>query len=240
MLGQTFQIADLGVVAVLIVLEAMLSADNALVLAMTVRHLPSSDHKKALLYGLGGAFVLRFAAILLASVVMRQWWLQAVGAIYLVWMAIRHFRGRSKSAHRPNPTGFWQTVIAVELTDLAFAVDSVLAGIALIRGAPEKIWIVYLGGMIGIILLRIAAGALIHLLRRFPAMDAVAYLIVGWVGVKLAFAAADRYGGYGELSPTVFWCVLGFVGVVGSIWATTRPHKDRNHGEIRDESMPNG
>ncbi|HZH98751.1 MAG TPA: hypothetical protein VEX38_07245, partial [Fimbriimonadaceae bacterium] len=91
MFDQTFQIGDLSAVLFLVLLEGLLSADNALVLAILVRHLPRDEQKKALLYGLAGAFVFRLIAILFAAVVLKQWWLQAIGAAYLLFLPIKHF-----------------------------------------------------------------------------------------------------------------------------------------------------
>jgi len=88
--------------------------------------------------------------------------------------------------------GFWQTVAMVELTDIFFAIDSILVAVALVHN-PGKIWIVYAGGFLGIILLRLAASFFIGLIRKYPALDNVAYLLVGWAGVKLASASADIY-----------------------------------------------
>jgi predicted tellurium resistance membrane protein TerC len=116
------------------------------------------------------------------------------------------------------------------MTDIAFAVDSVLAGVATIKG-PDKLWVVYLGAIIGIVALRFAAGYFIRLLERFPALDTMAYVLVGWVGVKLAFMAVHNYaesvvkaGGTPVVNlpamPTwLFWTVLGTIVVLGTIYA---------------------
>lgn len=229
MFNQTFQTSDLAGVGALVVLEALLSADNALVLAIMVRHLPKDLRQKALLYGLGGAFVFRFIAILFASVVLQQWWLQAIGAGYLLFLPIKHFIKAHKESGgkevKPVGQGFWPTVIAVELTDIAFAVDSVLAGVTFIDNKQDKIWVVYLGALIGIVLLRFAAGMFIRLLEKYPVLDHVAYVLVGWVGVKLAFLAGHTYDHYHpgslqfhipEMPVAVFWGVLLGIALIGS------------------------
>ncbi len=234
MFGQTFQPSDLAGVGALIVLEALLSADNALVLAIMVRHLPRKLQQKALLYGLGGAFVFRFIAIIFAAVVLKQWWLQGLGALYLLFLPIKHFLKKSHDEHaKPVGQGFWQTVIAVELTDIAFALDSVLAGIGFITKPglgvqQDKVWVVYVGAIIGIILLRFAASLFIRLLEKYPVLDHVAYLLVGWVGVKLLAHSLEKFQ---EVNPNalpfkaphmhdaVFWGGLGAIAIVGGIVA---------------------
>lgn len=236
MFGQTFQVSDLAGVGALIVLEALLSADNALVLAIMVRHLPKEQQRKALLYGLVGAFAFRLIAILFASLVLRQWWLQALGAGYLLWVPIKHFVQHSQDKEvKAVGRGFWGTVVAVELTDIAFAVDSILAGVTFIDNKQSKLWVVYFGAIIGIVLLRFAASLFIRLLEKYPYLDHVAYLLVGWVGIKLAFLAGHSYDIYNpgslpfawpEMHPLVFWGVLLSIAGFGSYFALERGNKD--------------
>ncbi len=239
--NQVVEIKDLASIAALAVLEGLLSADNALVLAIMVKHLPKESQKKALLYGLGGAFAFRFLAILFATIVLKQWWLQALGAAYLLFVTIKHFWGASsKKEVKPINRGFWATVIAVEITDIAFAVDSVLAGITFVGNDQTKIWVVFAGAILGIVLLRFAAGAFIKLLDRFPALDHVAYSLVGWVGIKLSFIAGHCWSRLSpsnphipELPHVVFWTVLLLVAFVGGFWATRK--EDSNPPSMDEE-----
>jgi YkoY family integral membrane protein len=233
--GQTFSAGDVPVILLLILLEGLLSADNALVLAIMVRHLPKEQQHKALLYGLAGAFVFRFAAILLASYILGLWWLQMVGAAYLVWVAVKHFATHSNGGHKDVKTGggFWQTVIAVEITDIAFAVDSVVAAVAMVKG-QDKLWVVYAGAIMGVILLRFAAGLFIKLLDKFPDFDHVAYVLVAWVGVKLMFMSGHHFTeqynethvpgiiSIPEMDIKVFWGVMGLLVVGGTLFALSR------------------
>jgi YkoY family integral membrane protein len=236
MFGQTFTPSDLAIVAFLVILEGLLSADNALVLAVMVKHLPPDQQKRALFYGLGGSFVFRLVAIVLATYLIRLWWLQALGAAYLLYLPIKHFAHRNKQAVEVTPQPMWKTVLAVELTDISFALDSVLAGIAVIRGAQEKVWVVYLGAMMGILLLRFAAGLIIRLLERAPVLDHFAYLLVAWVGVKLAFLATHNWSRVSsasgalisEMPAFVFWPVLAGICCVAAVVAA---RSARRHGE---------
>src|SRR5262249_52933775 len=153
-LGQRFHPGDLGTIGVLVVLEALLSADNALVLAMMVRHLPTKERSKALLYGLGGAFALRTGAILLAASIIQFWWLQSIGAFYLLYLPVKHFvstaqgHGQAQESNR----SFWATVVYLNLVDLAFALDSVVAAVAVVDTVhhKDKLWVVVAGAIIGI------------------------------------------------------------------------------------------
>lgn len=197
MVPQSFVASDLGTVAFLILLEALLSADNALVLAIMVRHLPPDERRKALLYGMGGAFVLRTVAILLAAVIISFWWLQLLGALYLLYLPIKHFADVAWGGHGPHgkPMGFWATVVYLNLVDTAFALDSVIVAVAVVDTVKnqDKLWVVVAGAVLGIVILRFAAGYFIRLLERYPVLDHVAYLLVGWAGIKLLLIAGHSY-----------------------------------------------
>jgi len=233
---------DLLTIGLLVVLEGVLSADNALVLAILVRHLPESKQKKALLYGLGGAFVFRFLAFLLAKWILQIWWLQGAGALYLAYMAIDHFTASHEEKERRRTSegrGFWTTVALVEFTDMAFAVDSIMVAVAL----SNKLWVVYTGAILGTIAMRVAAGWVVHLLNRYPQLEAVAYVLIGWTAVKLSCATYDNFQvavrGLAPGAPTMpewlFWSVLAILLVAGSLIAFRRPAKAAAAGQPEPE-----
>lgn len=238
---------DLLIVGTLVLLEGLLSADNALVMAILVKHLPKEQQKKALLYGLVGAFVMRGIAIVFARYLMGVWWLCGVGAIYLIWLAGKHFFARR---HEDNDdktkarAGFWATVVQVEFTDLIFAVDSILVAVALVND-PSKVWIVYAGGFLGILLLRLAASLFIRLITKYPALDHMAYGLVGWAGVKLASAAMDiRAESLHQPEPHylptwAFWTGFALIAVLGSLYAVKagRTAADKEEREDAEESL---
>ena len=225
-----------AILGTLVLLEGLLSADNALVLAVMVRHLKGELQRKALAYGIGGAVVLRILGVLLASFILEYWWLRAFGAAYLAYLAISHFTKRKEDEHGESgakkPMGFWMTVVMLNLTDLAFSVDSILAGVALIpRGMPREqgLTIVVIGGIIGLILMRIAATVFLKVLNKYPAFDHVAYALVGWIAVKLGIetleAAHEVYPSVPtfHLQPAVFWGVMAAIAVIGTFLATRKP-----------------
>jgi YkoY family integral membrane protein len=235
MFGQTFQPSDIGTIGFLVLLEALLSADNALVLAIFVRHLPHEDQKKALLYGLGGAFALRTAAILLAAYIINFWWLQLIGALYLLYLPVKHFidSRKAKDDVGRKKMGFWATVVYLNVIDTAFALDSVIVAVAVVDTVKhqDKLWVVITGAIIGIVILRFAANAFIKILEKYPRLDHVAYLLVGWAGVKLLFIAGHSFerlfdkmeGDFPEIPPLVFWAGMGLIAVGGSILAMRKP-----------------
>jgi YkoY family integral membrane protein len=250
-LGQRFHPGDIGTIGVLVVLEALLSADNALVLAMMVRHLPHKQRKQALLYGLGGAFALRTAAILLAAYIIQFWWLQAIGAVYLLYLPIKHFvtNAQGKKASQDKGMSFWKTVVYLNLVDLAFALDSVVAAVAVVDTVHhrDKLWVVVAGAVIGIVLLRFAASFFIRLLESYPVLDHVAYVLVGWAGLKLLLISGHSFEEWyerartsqlpfliPEMSAWVFWIGMGSIAIIGGLIAMRHPaeipvHKREMH-----------
>lgn len=191
------------VLLVLIGLEGLLAADNALVLAIMVRHLPEKQRRKALFYGLLGAFILRFGSLFVISFLVDMWQVQAIGAIYLLYISGKNIYSRlvntnHTKAPKQSTNGFWMTVLKVEIADLAFAVDSILAAVALAVALPAtglftvgsldggQFIVIFAGGMIGVIMMRFAANLFVGLLEKRPGLELAAFLIVGWVGVKLS------------------------------------------------------
>jgi YkoY family integral membrane protein len=184
------QIADLVTVGVLVVLEGLLSADNALVLAVMILGLPRRDQRKALRYGLVGAFAFRTAATLLATYFIRMAWVKILGGCYLLYLTAQHFLqgGNADDRSRPKParawmglSALWGTVVKVELVNIAFSVDSILVAVAMSR----KFWVVLTGGLLGIVAIRVVIGRLLTLVRRYPTIVDGAFIIIGWVGIKL-------------------------------------------------------
>ncbi|AKS37763.1 membrane protein [Anoxybacillus gonensis] len=219
------------VLLVLIGLEGILAADNAVVMAVMVKHLPEKEQKRALFYGLAGAFILRFAALFVISYLVNIWQIQALGALYLMFIAVHHFINKNRDgSHKEGKkqSGFWMTVLKVELADLAFAIDSILAAVALAMTLPNtnlpaiggmdggKFLVIFAGGLIGVIIMRFAANAFVKLLHKRPSLESAAFLIVGWVGVKLAvytlahpsLGVVSEHFAHSALWKAIFWIVL--------------------------------
>nr|WP_143331925.1 DUF475 domain-containing protein [Domibacillus antri] len=180
-----------GLIGTLMLLEGLLSADNALVLAVMVRHLPEEKRKKALFYGLLGAYTFRFIAIGLGVFLIQLWWAELLGALYLAWMAYSHFKPShaDEEQRSMNKKGllirmlgpFWGTVVAVELMDTAFSIDSVLAAF----GVSREIWILLLGGMLGVLMMRTAAGIMIKIMDKIPELETTAYVLIAIISAKM-------------------------------------------------------
>lgn len=184
------QLSDFVTIGLLVLLEGLLSADNALVLAILVLGLPREQQQKALRYGILGAFFFRVLAVLLAVYLIKVSWVKLVGGLYLLYLTYTHFfTGGGGEARREikkatpwlGLSAFWATVVKVELTDVVFAVDSILVAVAM----SPKTWVVITGGVLGIITMRLVIGRLLVVVRRYPAIVDGAFIIIAWVGIKL-------------------------------------------------------
>ena len=185
-----FEATDLLTIGLLVILEGLLSADNALVLAILVLGLPRRDQRKALRYGILGAFFFRILATLLAVQLIAFGWVKLVGAGYLLYLSWKHFFGEAGTEERRSIrparpamglSAFWTTVVKVELTDIVFAIDSILVAVAM----SNKTWVIITGGIFGIIAMRLVIGQLLVVVRRYPTLVDAAFIIIAWVGVKL-------------------------------------------------------
>ncbi len=230
---------------ILIGLEGLLSADNALVLAVIARHLPEDQKKRAINYGILMAFAFRFIALFAISFIANVWQIQAIGALYLLYLGLKHvaqakFGKKNEDIHKDDAKeaagkGFWPTVGKIALADLAFAIDSILAAVALALGLPDsplgdfggmdggQFIVVVLGGIAGLILIKFAATWFVQLLEKRPALETTAYAIVAWVGVKLAvitlahedIGVLDHDFPHGTTWSLIFYGVLIAIALIG-------------------------
>jgi YkoY family integral membrane protein len=209
--------SDFITIGLLVLLEGLLSADNALVLAILVLGLPRHQQRKALRYGIVGAFGFRVAATLLAVHLIAVSWVKLIGAGYLLYLSWKHFFGEAgveeRSAIKParpwlGMTAFWATVVKVELTDIVFAVDSILVAVAM----SSKTWVIISGGLLGIITMRMVIGQLLSLVRRYPTLVDAAFIIIAWVGLKLLIEYLHQ-GGYIHFEVNK-WLSFGVIAVI--------------------------
>ncbi len=209
---ESFRLETLPTILLLVLLEAILSADNAIALAALVRSLPDKKQEEwALRYGLIGAFVFRIVLILTATWVIKYWQFELAGAVYLLWLSGKYFLALNQEQKEDAPIAvvdkLWQVILLVSFTDLAFSLDSVTAAVAV----AQETWLVLLGGVIGIISLRFLAGLFIRWLGEFKNLEPAGYLIVMLVGLRLMLKViSDDY-----VPPE--WLMLTCIGLI-FIW----------------------
>jgi YkoY family integral membrane protein len=193
--------AGLLIILNLIVIESLLSVDNAAVLATMVLDLPPAQRKKALRYGIIGAYVLRGVCLFLAAWLVKIWWLKPIGGLYLLYLSFDYFKGKIQKANNGGEEEevdksknwlyrstvgvfgvFWATVALVELMDLAFSIDNVFAAVAF----TDHVVLIYIGVFIGILAMRFVAQAFVKLIEKFTFLETAAFIVIGVLGLKLS------------------------------------------------------
>lgn len=180
------------VLIILIFLEAVLSADNAIALAALSQGLEDTQlQRRALNFGLVVAYVLRISLILTATWVQNFWQFELLGAAYLLWLVFQYFTSANNSEqehHGPRFNSLLQAIPMIALTDLAFSLDSVTTAIAV----SQERWLVLTGATIGIITLRFMAGLFIRWLDEFVYLEDAGYITVALVGLRLLLRVANE------------------------------------------------
>ena len=177
----------------LVMIECLLSVDNAVVLAAQTRVLPTlKEQEESLFYGIWGSYLFRFLIIGIGTYLINFWEIKVIGAAYLIYLVYRFFHNkffgkRSKRKVRNRAAGltgrkrFWSVVAQIEFMDIIFSVDSVLASLAI---SPNPV-IVLIGGLIGIACMRGVAEIIMRLMRKIPELEPMAYVLIFIIAIKL-------------------------------------------------------
>lgn len=179
--------ASWGVIGTLVILEGLLSADNALILAVMVKHLPKDQRKKALFYGIMGAYIFRFLVIGLGVSLIKIAWIKIVCGHYLLLMVFQNFHQKKDEEDelQHKKMGFWRTVLTVELMDITFSFDSVMAAF----GVSNQEWVLFLGGILGILMMRGVAQLFLALIEKVPEFESTAFVLIAMIGIKMIISA---------------------------------------------------
>lgn len=217
---------DWMIILSLVLIECLLSVDNAIVLAAQTQKLPDKvQQEKSLFYGLWGAYVFRFIMIGLGAYLINFWEVKVFGALYLMYLSLNHFwkMRHPESVHHRKEKGrfqilplFWSVVVSIELMDMVFSIDSILASLAI---SPNPV-IVLIGGLIGILCMRGIAEVVMRLMEILPELEVTAYILIALIAVKLflTIPMIDI-----EIPAALFGGI-----VLASLAATVVVHKIRN------------
>src|SRR5690606_8832022 len=192
-------LASTTVILNLILIESLLSIDNAAVLATMVMSLPPEQRKRALKYGILGAYIFRGICLFFAAVLIQIWWFKPLGGAYLIFLALGYFLKMGKKDPDPEQEltekkkswiyrktlgafgPFLATVILVEIMDLAFSIDNVIAA----NGYTYHLILIWVGVFIGILAMRFVAQGFVRLVEKYPFLSVCAYLVILILGLKL-------------------------------------------------------
>lgn len=189
----------------LIIIESLLSVDNAAVLATMVMDLPQGLRARALRFGILGAYIFRGLCLIFATHLIKIWWLKPMGGVYLLYLAYDFFQGKSTPQTSDDTLNkqekwfyritlgwmgpFWATVVAVEVMDLAFSMDNVFAAVAF----TDNIYLICTGVFIGILAMRFVAQWFVRLLEQNPFLEYSAFIVIGILGLKLFMALPNHF-----------------------------------------------
>lgn len=219
---------------ILIALEAVLSADNAVALAAIAQGLDDDKKRRdALNAGLIIAYVLRIVLILTATWVIKYWQFEFLGAVYLLWLVFNYFTAKSDETengdgshqHRLHFSSLWQAIPMIAVTDLAFSLDSVTTSIAV----ADDIWLVLVGGTAGVITLRFLAGLFIRWLDEYTHLEDAGFITVGFVGLRLFLKVFDN-----NLAPPE-WLMIVAIAVL--FWWGFSERSSMTPAEVKDASL---
>ncbi|TLU82249.1 MAG: DUF475 domain-containing protein [Chlorobium sp.] len=197
-------LASLLVIGNLVLIESLLSVDNAAVLAAMVMDLPVRQRYAALQYGIIGAYIFRGICLFFAAYLAKIWWLKCLGGLYLLYLFLNWYKGR-KTPEKSDDyfdkkdsrfyrwisgrfSPFVSTIILVELMDLAFSIDNIFAAVAF----TDNILLIYTGVFIGILAMRFVARGFIRLMESYPFLQSSAFIVIGLLGIKLSLSAAEH------------------------------------------------
>ena len=208
MLAQLQDIIDhplpsLAVVGNLIIIESLLSVDNAAVLATLVSDLPRARRTQALRYGIFGAYLFRGLCLVFASYLVGFWFLKPLGGLYLLYLTFNYFHSpkpdedgapdKQKSWLYRRTLGllgpFWATVAVIELMDVAFSIDNVFAVVAF----SNNLILITVGVFIGILAMRLVAQAFVGLMGKYPFLETAAFVVIGILGLKLLLSLLAHF-----------------------------------------------
>ena len=197
--------ASLAIIGNLIIIESLLSVDNAAVLATMVMDLPEKQRDKALKYGIWGAYFFRGLAMIFASVLLKFWFLKPLGGLYLLYLVYGYWKGKQTETKEDDIIDkksnwlyratvgslgtFWATVALVELMDMAFSIDNVFAAVAF----TPNIILVCLGVFIGILAMRFIAQWFIKLMEKYNFLETAAFIVIAILGIKLTLSLYEHF-----------------------------------------------
>ncbi len=176
-------IESLPIIFSVVLLDGLLSVDNGLIIAARAQHLEGKKRKLATNIGMTAALLLRLASLFCIGFLLANPWLKLLGGAYLVHMMCAHL-GRSgveKSKEVKVAETFASAVVSIIIADFVFSIDNVIAAASL----SPKLWVVWTGVTASIFIMMFAVSVFARLLTRFPILESLAYLLVGFIGLQL-------------------------------------------------------
>lgn len=223
-------LSDLSMVSSIVVLEGLLSVDNALVNAGLASSLPREEQKKAIRFGIVAGALFRLVALCCCAVVIRYPFVKLAGAAYLVYLMVKHLCfARNGTGCGQSKCSLRSVIMSIAFADIAFSLDNVVAAV----GMSPKMPVVIIGVMAGIVTMMFATELVVILMRRYPLLEKTAYAIVGFIGIAIF---SEELAHISVTDSGKFFCILGAV-FATILWEEFRGASRKAEPDNRNQSV---
>lgn len=195
----------------IILIDIVLSGDNAVVIALACRNLSAEQRKKGILWGVTGAVGLRVLLTAFAAMVMNLPWLKAIGAFLLIWIAVKLMLPEDEDGHDiESSEHLWGAVKTIVVADFVMSLDNVIA----VAGAAHgSLPLLLFGLAVSIPLIVWSSQLILHWMERFPVIVLLGAGLLGYVAGQMLFT---DHGVLALLPPLPDWTAK-VAGVVGAL-----------------------
>ena len=195
----------------IILIDIVLSGDNAVVIALACRNLAPAQRKAGIFWGVAGAVSLRVVLTVFAALVMDLPWLKLVGGLLLVWIAVKLMLPEEDEGHGIKSSAhLWGAVKTIVVADFVMSLDNVIA----VAGAAHgNLALLLFGLAVSIPLIVWSSQLIMHWMERFPSIVLFGAALLGYVAGQMVFTDP---GLLGVLPPLPAWSakVAGAVGAL--------------------------
>lgn len=173
----------------IILVNLVLSGDNAVVIALAVRLLPEGERLRALIAGAACAVILRVALTFFAEQLLRVEFLKLACGVTILWIAVKLFQQSAPQESSPaRPAGFWHAIWFIIAADITMSLDNILA---IAQAAEGRLGLLIFGLGLSIPLVLFASGALAKLMDRYPLIIYAGAALLGKIGAEMILT--DRF-----------------------------------------------
>lgn len=171
----------------ILLLDLLLSGDNAIIIALACKNLPHEHRTKAIMLGCAGAIVLRVLLTLAATRLLEVPYLQFIGGVALVFIAIKLLKPEEEDlSNIQSSDKLWTAIKTILVADFIMSLDNVLSLAAVAQTVPEgKYLLILLGLLVSIPLVVCGAQILLKLIERFPIIIYIGAAILGYAAAKM-------------------------------------------------------
>lgn len=234
---QAFDPTDLIFTLITTGLILLLSIDNTVAVTLIASKVGKQERKKVLWFGVPLGTAIRMTLALVAAIVIKYIWVQAIAGIYLIYLGAKSVIAAHKNSSSPTTVSrpFWKTVLTIESTDGLLTIDSVLAAFAMLTihfghsGVRQKIWIVAVALFLALLVERFLATHALKLLERFSFIQLVGDLLIAWIGINMIFGTAAMLWPskiFGDFLEWGFWIGMVVIFVFGYFFARYKPEAE--------------